>query len=416
MSNSDAEVVIIGGGAAGVSAARRLRASGVDALLLEARDRLGGRAWTVPDASGFPLDLGCGWLHSADQNPWVEIAQAQGREIDRTLPPWERRSTQLALHGEEAAEFSRALREFRDRVETIGESGPDRAAVDFLEPGGRWNGLIDAVSTFYSGAELDRVSARDLARYADSGVNWRVVEGYGSVIAAHGADLRVELNCKVERVDHRGHDLRIETQSGAIVARGVIVTLPSRWIAEEEDFFLPALPEKTRAASGLPLGLADKLFLALSGAEAFEPDSRVFGVVNSTATAAYQFRPRGRPLIEAYFGGTLAAELEAGGEGAFFDFAVGELVGVFGADFADRVAPRGSHSWGVDPLSRGSYSYALPGRADDRAALAAPVDGRIFFAGEACSRTDFSTAHGAFRTGVVAAEQAIEALRKPFAR
>jgi monoamine oxidase len=70
----------------------------------------------------------------------------------------------------------------------------------------------------------------------------------------------------------------------------------------------------------------------------------------------------------------------------------------------------------VDPLSRGSYSYALPGRADDRAALAAPVDGRIFFAGEACSRTDFSTAHGAFRTGVVAAEQAIEALRKPFAR
>jgi monoamine oxidase len=272
--------------------------------------------------------------------------------------------------------------------------------------------MIDAVSTWYSGAELDRVSARDLERYVDTGVNWRVVEGYGSVVATHGADLRVELDCKVERVDHRGRELRVETSRGAVTAQAVVVTLPSALIAEEEDFFLPALPEKTGAAAGLPLGLADKLFLALSGQEAFEPDSRAFGAIDRTATGAYQFRPLGRPLIECYFGGALAAELERGGEAAFLDFAVAELVGLFGADFARRVAPRGSYSWGVNPLSRGSYSYALPGRADDRATLAAPVDDRIFFAGEACSRTDFSTAHGAFRTGDAAAEQAIEALRR----
>jgi len=416
MSNSDADVVIIGGGAAGIAAANRLRTESVDALLIEARARLGGRAWTVADASGFPLDLGCGWLHSADQNPWTQIAEAQGREINRLLPPWERPSTQLALRGDDLADFWRASRQLRDRAEAIGEDEPDRAAAEYLEPGGRWNPLIDAVSTYYSGAELDRVSARDLARYVDTGVNWRVVEGYGSVIARHGADLRVELGCKVERVDHRGRDLRIETAHGAVTARAVIVTLPSALIAENEDFFWPALPEKTRAAAGLPLGLADKLFLSLSEPEAFEPDSRALGVVNRTATAAYQFRSLGRPLIECYFGGALAAELEAGGEAAFVDFAVAELVELFGAEFARRVAPRGSHAWAADPFARGSYSYALPGRADDRAVLATPVENRIFFAGEACSRTDFSTAHGAFRTGVRAAEEAIEALRRARAR
>ena len=410
MSNSDADVVIIGGGAAGIAAARRLRAEGVDALLVEARTRLGGRAWTVVDEGGFPLDLGCGWLHSADQNPWVAIAEAQGRKVDHMRPPWERPYAHSGSR-EDSAALMLAMRRFRERAGAIEENEPDRAAAVYLEPGDRWNPMIDAVSTWYSGAELDRVSARDLERYVDTGVNWRVVEGYGNVVTTHGAELRVELGCKVERIDHRSRELRVETSRGAVTAQAVVVTLPSRWLAEEEDFFLPALPEKTRAASGLPLGLADKLFLALSGSEEFEPDSRAFGAIDRTATGAYQFRSLGRPLIECYFGGRLAAQLETGGEAAFLDFAVAELVGLFGADFARRVAPLGSHSWGVDPLSRGSYSYALPGRADDRAALAAPVNDRIFFAGEACSRTDFSTAHGAFRTGIAAAEQAIEALR-----
>jgi monoamine oxidase len=208
----------------------------------------------------------------------------------------------------------------------------------------------------------------------------------------------------------------VETTRGAIVADAVIVTLSSDLIAGQEDLFLPALPEKTAAGAGLPLGLADKLFLSLAGAEQFDNDSRAFGDATRTATAAYQFRPFGRPLIEAYFGGALAAELETASEAAFFDFAVRELVGLFGADFAKRVAPLAIHRWSIDPLARGSYSYALPGKADCRAALAAPVDNRIFFAGEACSTSDYSTAHGAYLTGVAAADQAIAALRRPVGR
>jgi monoamine oxidase len=410
MAKNEFEVVIIGGGAAGVAAARRLHEAGVEALIVEARDRLGGRAWTFVDPSGFALDLGCGWLHSADHNPWREIAEARGFTIDRTPPPWTRPYAQSGFPKSEQAAFVEALMSFRQRSDDAGEKGPDRAASTLLEPGGRWNEMLNAVSTFYSGAELDRVSIRDLALYDDTGVNWRVAEGYGTVVAGHAAGLPAKFGCKAKRVDHSGAEIRIETEQGALHAAAVIVTLPSNILAEEPEFFFPALPEKSEAAAGLPLGLADKLFLSLADADQFEKDSRCFGHTDRAETAAYHVRPFGRPIIEGYFGGPLAAELEKGGVDAFFDFALGELAGLFGADFARRVKPIHAHGWRSDPLARGSYSYALPGKADCRPALAAPVEDRLFFAGEACSTHDFSTAHGAYRTGLVAAAQAIAAL------
>jgi monoamine oxidase len=114
-------------------------------------------------------------------------------------------------------------------------------------------------------------------------------------------------------------------------------------------------------------------------------------------------------MIECYFGGSNARALEAAGEGAFFDFAVSELCGILGSDFTQRLKPLHIHLWGADPFARGAYSYAVPGKADCRAVLAAAVDNRLFFAGEACSKNDYSTAHGAYRTGIAAAEQVIAA-------
>jgi monoamine oxidase len=410
MPKSEVEVAIVGGGAAGIAAAGRLGEAGIDAVILEARSRLGGRAWTLKDSDGFALDMGCGWLHSADRNPWLAIAQGQRRTIDQRPPPWQRPAPPIGASPEDMKAFQAALFRLREATDALPESEPDRAASAFLEPGRRWNPLIDAVSTYYSGAELEFVSSRDLARYEDTGVNWRILEGYGTVVAAHGADLPVELDCEVKTIDHRGRRLQMETNRGVVEAALAIVTLSSNVIAERADLFLPALPQKTEAAAGLPLGMVDKLFLSLTGAEEFEPDSRTFGNADRTGTGAYQFRPFGRPMIEVYYGGALAAELEPGGKAAFLDFAKGELTGLLGADFAKRIALRSLHLWGADPLARGSYSYALPGKADNRAALAAPVDGRLFFAGEACSKASFSTAHGAYQTGIAAAEQAIAAL------
>ncbi len=407
---NQAEVVVIGGGASGIAAARRLHDSGVDCLLLEARPRLGGRAWTVD--GGGPFDLGCGWLHSADRNPWREIAEAQGCSIDRTPPPWTRPSAPIGFPLSEQAAFRHSLRAFHQRLASLAERESDRAAATLLDPNGRWSGLINAVSTYVSGAELDRVSVRDFARYDDSGINWRIVEGYGAVIAAHGADLPAVLGCEVRQIDHGGRRLRVETSNGVITADAIIVTLPTTVLAESEFLFRPALPDKIEAATGLPLGLADKLFMSIANAEEFEKDTRLFGRTDRAATGAYHFRPFGRPLIEAYFGGTLAAELEADGESAFVDFAITELAGLLGNAFACRVKPLHSHAWGCDPFSRGSYSYALPGKSDCRVSLAAPVDDRLFFAGEACSPSDFSTAHGAYLTGAAAADQVIAARRR----
>jgi monoamine oxidase len=409
MPKDNVEVAIVGAGAAGVAAGRRLREAQIDCLLIEARPRLGGRAYTLVDQSGFALDLGCGWLHSADRNPWTQVAEREGFTIDKTPPPWSKPSLTVSFPLADQQSYRETFHAFYERLDPISRREPDVAAASALEPGSRWNALINAVGTYISGAELDRVSARDFENYHDTNVNWRVFEGYGTAIAAYGAPVPNSLGNPVRRIDHSGKRLRVETENGVIGADQVIVTLPSAVIAGDERLFAPALPEKTESAGDLPLGLADKLFISLERAEEFEPESHLIGNPSRTATAIYQFRPFGRPQIEAYFGGGLARELEAGGERAFFNFAVSELTALFGSGFAKRLSLHHMHCWGSDPFARGSYSYALPGKADCRARLAAPVEDRLFFAGEACSTHDFSTAHGGYLTGVAAAEQVIAA-------
>jgi monoamine oxidase len=412
MSESDVDVVIVGGGAAGVAAAKRLSEGSIRCLLVEARPRLGGRAWTVHDASGHALDLGCGWLHSADRNPWVGVAQHEGFTIDKTPPPWMSRPLEASLSLADHGAFRQAFGEFYTRLEEAAQGQTDAPASTLLDPANRWNPLLDAMSTYISGAELERVSLKDLDNYHSTNVNWRAVEGYGTLISAYGATLPVMLACPVSGIDHSGKRLQIQTSQGSIAADQAIVTVPSAILAAERIRFTPALPDKIEAAQRLPLGHNDKLFMSLDRAEEFPTSVRVFARTDQVATAGYNIRPFGWPLIEAYFGGNCAAELEAGGDAAFFDFAVAELVGVLGSDFAKRLKPIRVHRWGTDQYALGAYSFALPGYADRRAALAEPIDDRLFFAGEACSLHDFSTAHGGYLTGVAAADGVIAARRK----
>ena len=218
MPRSDVDVVVVGGGAAGIAAARRLREAAIDCLIVEARPRLGGRAWTVIDESGYGLDLGCGWLHSADRNPWVKIAQEQSAEIDKSRPPWARRSLGVGFPPADQQDFQSAMNAFFTRLEGAAESAGDAPAGNFLEPGCRWNGLINALSTYISGAEWDRVSAKDFDRYHDTGVNWRVVKGYGALISACGENLHRRARLRGARHrssrqapahrDRQGHDRR----------------------------------------------------------------------------------------------------------------------------------------------------------------------------------------------------------------
>src|SRR5262249_32842171 len=162
--------VIIGGGAAGLAAARRLHDAGIRCLIVEARERLGGRAFTVIDPSGFAIDLGCGWLHSPDRNPWSEIARSQGRRIDKSPPPGARPALTYGFPAAKQRDYLKASHTFYERLDAA-ERQPDQPASALLDPGSRWNELLIAVHTFVSGAELPQVSAHDLARYEDTGVN-----------------------------------------------------------------------------------------------------------------------------------------------------------------------------------------------------------------------------------------------------
>jgi len=400
------DVAIIGAGAAGIGAARRLAERRLETIVLEARDRLGGRAFTVAPAGGYPVDLGCEWLHSADRNPLTRLARAEGFTVVEKLPDWGERLIRTGASAAESADWQKARAAFQERVAAAARKGTDHAAADLLEPGNRWNALLDAISTWANGVELDRLSVQDYARYEDSGVNWRVLEGYGRLIERLAAGLPIRLSTPVHRIDHRGRTIRLETPSGTVEAAAVLVTVPPTLIARETIAFTPPLPSaKMEAAHGLPLGLADKLFLALDGpAPELPPDSHILGSTKRVATGGYQLRPHGRPMIAAYFGGALARRLEAEGPGAMAQFARDELAGLFGSAFAKRLRRIASSAWAVDPWALGSYSFALPGHADDREKLAAPIDGRLFFAGEACAPGFFSTAHGAYLSGLAAAE------------
>jgi monoamine oxidase len=412
---SSVDVAIIGAGAGGLGAANALKDSGLSVIVLEARDRLGGRAHTIMASPEVTFDVGCGWLHSADRNSFVEIAEQLGFEINKALPPWRERAYGKVFPQGDREDFIRALDAFYDRAERAAaeaeSSGRDCAASLYLEPGNRWNPMIDAISTYVNGCELDQVSILDMDAYEDTDINWRIRRGYGSLVAAYGAACPVALNCAVTLIDHSATRLRIETSQGTLEADKVIVTVPTNLLADETVRFHPALPAKVDAARGLPLGLADKVTLALAEPDAMPVEGNLRGPAMRTGMGTYHIRPFGQPCIEGFFGGRFAQSLEDAGDGALAAAAIDEIVSFLGSDFRRKLKPLAESRWAHDPFARGSYSHALPGHAGDREVLAAPVDDRLFFAGEATSPEFFSTAHGARDSGERAAGEVLAATK-----
>ena len=143
----DQDVVVIGAGAAGIAAGLSLAASPLKFLLLEARPRLGGRALTST-AAGHPLDLGCGWLHSADHNPWTSRLAAAGFTIDKTAPGWGDQSLDPAFGAQDQQAFGAAWEAFDEALDAVDSTAPDRPAAGLLAPGGRFNALIGAIGTY----------------------------------------------------------------------------------------------------------------------------------------------------------------------------------------------------------------------------------------------------------------------------
>jgi monoamine oxidase len=398
------DVAIVGAGAAGIAAGRRLADRGHSVLLIDALDRLGGRAWTIR-AQDLPLDLGCGWLHTAERNPWVTVAEAAGFAIDRSVAAWTDQYRNLGFTAAEQKAAGEAFAAFNRR---LAEDPPaSDLARDALPEDPTWHCYLESMSSYLNGAGLAQLSVADYVAYdrASSERNWRVPEGYGTLIAGEAKRLPTSVDTHVAAIDLDGSGVRLATDKGAIAARAAIVTVPTDILAKGAIRLPGAFDGVCDAASRLPLGLADKLFLALADPDSVPPESHLLGSPHRARTGSYYMRPFGRPVIECFLGGATARALEAEGGQAAVALAREELGALLGADFARGLTPIVASAWARVPSIGGSYSHALPGHADARKAFSLPIDERIAFAGEACSPTDFSTAHGAYATGIAAAER-----------
>ncbi|MET4807293.1 NAD(P)/FAD-dependent oxidoreductase [Limibacillus sp. MBR-115] len=409
---SDTDVAIIGAGAAGIAAARRLRQLGVDYSLLEARDRVGGRAHTIEITPGVFQDLGAQFLHSGSQNPLVPLAREQGFTVPGITPDWSRRLAPTPLDDAGIKERQAAIESAFIAVDQAGKKGLDDAISNHLGSAGAWEGLFRAIITWHSSREADSVSTLDVSRYLDTHEDWSILEGYGSLIAHFSHGLNVALCNPVTSIERDPTRFRVETPNGILNAQRLIIALPVNVLRNGLLRMEPGFPEEIREAlEAVPMGCALKAVFTIEGRDSpFGRTSSAVGKDSDQRTGAYLIRPQGYPLVNGFYGGENARALEQSGPQTIEAIAREELKAVFGGEAGKSLTFRCSTTWNQDPLSRGAYSAALPGLADRRLLLAECFDDQLFLAGEHCSINAFSTVHGAWETGLLAADRAAASL------
>ncbi|MEW6122085.1 MAG: NAD(P)/FAD-dependent oxidoreductase [Pseudomonadota bacterium] len=403
------DVAVIGAGAAGLAAGLTLQAAGARFVVLEAASRTGGRAFTDTDTFGRPWDMGCHWLHSAQTNPFVPIADALGFTYRDVPVPLVRNLWRAGgwADSSDLAAAQDAVDAAFDGVRAAGEAGQDVAASAAVDLSGSWGRLSRHWLSLMTASPPERISTRDFAAYQDTDANWPVVEGYGALVRANGARVPVTLGCPVSRIDWSGAGVRLETPRGDVRARAVIVTVPVAVIAQGRLAFTPALPAPVAEAfAGLTLGVAEKVAIGFDR-DVFGYSERTGVMVLGEDPVSFQILPGAPPLAIGHMGGDFAAARLAEGPGALEAAVLGALKQAFGSAIADHVTTVRATSWAADPHIGGGYSCALPGQAHLRAHLLEPVGERIHFAGEAARLHDFSTCHGAHLSGIAAARRAL---------
>jgi len=410
-------VVVVGAGAAGLAAALGLQAAGVRFVLIEAKHRIGGRAFTDTATLGVPFDRGCHWLHSASVNPFVAIADRLGVRYERRTAAKRR----LFLAGREADEATRddaaaAIGAAFTAAIEAGTAGRDVAMADVIDTATPWQRLVTHWIGLMSSVSPAGISTADFAHYRDTHENWPVADGFGALVAANAASLPVSLGVRATAVDWSGDGVAVTTDAGTLRARAAIVTVSTTVLARGGIRFTPALPAvQQEAFAACALGHAEKIafrfdrpvadFAPTSYVDAFDPGRPARAPIN------FVVNPFGQPLAVGHIGGDFAAEIGRAGPAAMVDFARAALVDVFGSSIVRRVLATAVTGWSGDPDIGGAYSNARPGQAHLRAELAVPVGDRLRFAGEATAGPDFSTAHGAHLSGIEAAAWAIRRVR-----
>lgn len=415
---SEVDIAVVGAGAAGLAAGKRLQQAGVSFRVIEARPISGGRAWT--DTKVFPgiaLDRGCHWLHSASLNPLREAADRLGVAYLRQSDWGHRRIFDNGgwLGESEIETWDHAFETAIGAVMGMGQAGRDVAAAEAVDPKLQYLAAIRHIWTLMSSGELEQVSALDAARYRDTEENYPLAEGLGALVQRLAAGVPVELGVPVTGIDGSGKGVSIETPKGTLKAKAVIVTASTNVLAQGGIRFTPGLPAAIgEALDGVPIGCAEKVaFLLDKPLEDIPANSFTTVMVSGETALNFYLSPFGRPLAVAFLGGDHGRALTEAGEAAMVGYARERLLAAFGAGMTRRIRGVTTTGWAVDPYIRGGYSHARPGKAHMRLRLAEPFSDRVFLAGEATSIDFFSTAHGAHLSGIRAAERALGAVGAP---
>lgn len=409
----ECDVVVVGAGVAGLSAAEALRRAGLRCVVIEAAGRIGGRAWTTA-LGDAPFDHGASWLHAAGRNPLVEIARTQGdRVIDSDAIRAEvtiRSGVPIGPADEAAYETAQAMFE---RLTQARLAGPDTSLADAVAPGAGMPWMASVVNweaPIIAAADAKALSLRDWATNRLEGPNLQVAGGMGHFVAHRLGTMAgaVRLGIAADAIAWDGRHVAVHTPEGTVRATSCIVTVSTGVLASGAIGFIPALPVPVQEAiAGLPMGLLNKVALRASGRDRLGLPGTC-GVEQFVAriddpAMTFIAWPHGYDHVIGFLGGSAAASLESGGAEAF---AREQLRSLLGARVDAAFAPGAVVTrWAADPLTRGAYAYARAGHAGARGVLAEPLaGGRLVFAGEAtCTDGLAGTVGGAWLSGQRAA-------------
>ena len=402
------DCIVVGAGAAGIGAGLALQQHKASFIILEAKNRLGGRAFSEALSPDQMFDHGCHWFHSASINPLRQIALEINHPFtDKTVPY----TSTLWRSGQfmDPDPLDEDITAMHERVIAAGKRGEDVAAAEMLDRASLWHNTIAHDFALTYSQDVDAISTVDATAFHDTGENIPVSGGYGALIVRMGAALPTRLGVRVSAIVATGQGINVETGDGTLEARSVIVAVPQRVLSGGGLTFRPGLPlETAEAIDNVPMGWFEK--------SAFVFDRPVFGVhagVGLEAVAsisgldwpvAFQLGSGAAPVAIAHVAGKRARELSQEERTQCCEEA---LVQCFGSEIRARITRRQSTNWGGDPDIGGAYSCARPGYAYMRKRLQQTIHGRIFLAGEHTSLDAMATAHGAYVSGQRAAHAAL---------
>lgn len=411
-SAAETDVAIVGAGAAGIAAARKLTAAGRRVVLLEAGGRVGGRCITDTTIFGAPFDLGAHWLHAPDINPLTKLAPRTGFEIYPAPPGQKVRIGRRNAREGELEQFFAVLVRARRAIEDAARAKSDMSVAQAMPKDlGEWAPSVEFyLGPFSCGKDFADVSVADFQRSNERDVDAYCRQGFGALLAKLADGLPVQLSTPVTRIAPQARgSITLETGKGALQARAVIVTVSTNVLADGK--LIPDLPKRQLdALARLRLGHYERVALEIPGNPfGLAGDDLVFEKTDGKQTAALLANVGGSSLAYVDVAGSFARELASKGQREMAAFALEWLDKLFGADVKNAVARTHATQWTFAPHVQGAFSAAsVGGQPSRRILMNEPLRDRVFYAGEAAHETLWGTVGGAWESGERAADLALK--------